>query len=108
MPDQDTQEGEHVFDVDAGKKIKTTWATRGPSWKQEEDIVSCEFWMPISLDHIIDAQQTCGSYCQRIHKEFSERESYESYEKIVMDRNESVMSHRWGAIQEKCNKFCVL
>ena len=104
--DEEDVEMEVVVDVDTGvttKKKKV--GVRGPKWKPMEDECLIDSWKAVSMDPVTGANQTADKYYKRIFDQFNERKRFGDYATMVMERNESAMSHRWAAIKKGCNKF---
>jgi hypothetical protein len=109
--EEETEEIIEVVDADTGKSIgkRKPWGpavgTHHSKWTSLEDECLIDSWIAVSLDPITGANQTLSKYYTRILDEFNERHHIGDYAKIHMNRNESAISHRWGAIKTICNKF---
>lgn len=73
--------------------------TRTKNFTKQEDEMLISAWENISLDPITGADQTNGTYWQRIHSYFMKHKDFQS------DRNITSLSHRWSVIQLGVNKF---
>ncbi|CAL5060965.1 unnamed protein product [Urochloa decumbens] len=67
---------------------------------EKEDILLASAWLEISMDPVQSADQTHGTYWQRIY------EYYHKHKTFYSDRNTSSLSHCWGVIQASVSKFC--
>jgi hypothetical protein len=80
--------------------------SRGPKWRSTEDECLAEAWKTVSIDPISDANQNSDIYWEMVKVSFDERKLMDpTFNKLHMDRNSFRMSHRWGIIQQACNKW---
>lgn len=72
---------------------------RTKNFTKQEDELLISAWQNISLDPITGADQTNGTYWQRVHHYFMTHKDFQS------NRNSSSLRHRWSMIQLAVNKF---
>jgi hypothetical protein len=69
--------------------------SRGPKWRSVEDECLTKAWKTVSIDPISGANQNSDTYWERVKVSFDECKLMDStFNKIHMDRNPFVMSHR--------------
>ncbi|TVU40734.1 hypothetical protein EJB05_14207, partial [Eragrostis curvula] len=73
---------------------------RGQNFKEKEDILLVSACLNVGMDAIQGADQSQGTYWERIHEYFHEYKSFES------NRTESSLMSRWSGIQHDVNVFC--
>lgn len=72
---------------------------RTKNFTKQEDELLISAWQNISLDPITGADQTNGTYWQRVHNYFMANKDFQS------NRTSSSLVHRWSMIQLAVNKF---
>lgn len=72
---------------------------RTKNFTKQEDEMLISAWQNVSLDPVTGADQTTGTYWQRVHNYFMKHKEFES------NRNVSSLTHRWSMIQLGVNKF---
>jgi hypothetical protein len=71
-----------------------------------EDECLTEAWKTVSIDPIFGENQNSDTYWERIKVSFDEHKLMDlMFNQVHMDRNPSGISHRWGIIQQACNKW---
>lgn len=74
--------------------------TRGPNFSTAEDRLIVSSWLEVSLDPIVGASQSGGSFWGRI------KANFDMYKDSNMEeRTERSIETRWGVIQKEVNKF---
>ncbi|GFY92293.1 hypothetical protein Acr_08g0006890 [Actinidia rufa] len=78
----------------------TNRSQRGTNFTIEEDILLISAWLNISLDAVQGNEQKHKTYWLRVWEYFHE------HKKVVSDRTQTSLMHRWSTIQIATNKFC--
>jgi hypothetical protein len=90
----------------AAEKKKAGGGGRGLKWTSKEDECLAEAWKVVSMDLFTGANQTGDTYWRRVKTAYDERRDIDrEFAMLTHDRNESGLSHRWGMIQQACNKW---
>ena len=96
--EQDGYAQQDAFDIPA-TTAKNARQSRSSNYTTQEDEALVMAWESVSLDPVKGNEQSSSTYWKRIY------DHYHRNKKCVSDRSLNSLQHRWGTIQECCNKW---
>ncbi|RLM93817.1 hypothetical protein C2845_PM08G30710 [Panicum miliaceum] len=91
------------YEDESGFEVPTPTAkkvhSRSSNYTTQEDTALVMAWESITLDAVKGTDQTSSTYWMRIY------DHYHRNKNCVSDRSLVSLQHRWGTIQECCNKW---